>query len=78
MTIAINMDEKTRYIFKKDYVCSLGKINEGREITLFRNILHLDGIIIPEPYASDVRKLFENNQFIKDYIRTEKVITNKV
>ena len=72
------MDEKTRYIFKKDYVCSLGKINEGREITVFRNVLHLDGIIIPEPYATDVRKLFENKQFVKEYIKTEPIIKNKV
>lgn len=72
------MDEKTRYIFKKDYICSLGKINEGREVTLFRNVLHLDGIMIPEPYASDVRKLFGDEKFLKEYIKAEKIIENKV
>lgn len=72
------MDEKTRYIFKKDYICSLGKINEGREVTLFRNVLHLDGIMIPEPYASDVRKLFGDEKFLKEYIKAEKIIENKI
>lgn len=72
------MDEKTRYIFKKRYDCSLGKIDEGREITQFRNMLFIDGIMIPEPYASDIRKLFTDAKFVKEYIRTENAIKNKV
>jgi len=72
------MDEKTRYIFKKRYDCSLGKIDEGREITQFRNMLFIDGIMIPEPYASDIRKLFTDPKFVKEYIRTENAIKNKV
>jgi hypothetical protein len=72
------MDEKTRYIFKKRYDCSLGKIDEGREITQFRNILFIDGVMIPEPYASDIRKLFTDAKFVKEYIRTENAIKNKV
>ena len=54
------MDEKTRYIFKKNYQCQLGMIGEGREITVFRGILFIDGVMIPEPYASDIRKLFSD------------------
>jgi hypothetical protein len=72
------MDEKTRYIFKKSYQCQLGNIAEGREITLFRGILYIDGIMIPEPYASDIRKLFNDDKFLKEYIKTEGVIKNKV
>jgi len=72
------MDEKTRYIFKKSYTCQMGTIAEGREITLFRGILYIDGVIIPEPYASDIRKLFSDEKFVKEYIRTENVIKNKV
>jgi hypothetical protein len=72
------MDEKTRYIFKKRFDCQFGKIDEGREITMFRNMLFIDGILIPEPYASDIRKLFNDEGFLKQYIRTEKVIENKV
>ena len=72
------MDEKTRYIFKKDYSCQLGKIGEGREITVFRGIPYIDGVMISEPYASDIRKMFNDEKFLKEYIKTEKVITNKV
>jgi len=72
------MDEKTIYRFKKDYVCKMGKINEGREITCFKNMLHLDGIIIPEPYATDIRKMFEDEQFMKEYISQIKAIKNKI
>jgi hypothetical protein len=72
------MDEKKRYIFKTDYECSLGKINEGREITQFKGILFIDGIMIPEPYASDIRKLFSDDKFLKEYIRVENTIKNKV
>lgn len=72
------MDEKKRYVFKKRYDCALGKIDEGREITVFRNMLFIDGIMIPEPYASDIRKLFTDEKFLKEYIRTENVIKNKV
>ena len=72
------MDEKKRYIFKTDYECSFGKINEGREITQFKGILFIDGIMIPEPYASDIRKLFADDNFVKKYIRIENTIKNKV
>lgn len=72
------MDEKTIYKFKKRYDCALGKIDEGREITIFRNILYIDGIMIPEPYASDIRKLLSDDKFIKEYIETKAIIKNKV
>ena len=72
------MDEKTRYVFKKRYGCSLGKSDEGREITNFRGILYIDGIMIPEPYASDIRKLLSDEKFRKEYIKTEAIIKNKV
>ena len=72
------MDEKTRYVFKKRYDCVLGKIDEGREITNFRNILYIDGIMIPEPYASDIRKLLSDDKFLKEYIETKAIIKNKV
>ena len=72
------MDEKKIYKFKKRYDCSLGKIDEGREITIFRNILYIDGIMIPEPYASDIRKLLSDDKFIKEYIEIKDIIKNKV
>ena len=56
----------------------MGKINEGREITYFNNILHLDGIMIPEPYATDIKKLFNDNNFVKEYIKEINVVKNKV
>jgi hypothetical protein len=56
----------------------MGKINEGREVTYFRGIIYLDGIIIPEPYATDIRKLFNDDKFIKEYIKVEDAIKNKV
>lgn len=72
------MDEKTRYIFKKQYDCQMGNIAAGREITQFRGILFIDGIMIPEPYASEIRKLFSDDKFMKEYIKTERAIENKV
>ena len=72
------MDEKKRYIFKKDYVCSFGKINEGREITYFNNMFMMDGIIIPKPYDNDIKALLEDDNFIKEYIKVENAIKNKI
>ena len=72
------MDEKTSYTFKKRYDCALGKIDEGREITIFRGILYIDGIMIPEPYASEIRKLLSDDKFLKEYIKTNSIIKNKV
>lgn len=72
------MDEKTRYIFKKNYQCQMGNIAEGREITMFRGVLFIDGIMIPEPYATDIKKLFSDDKFVKEYIKTENIIKNKV
>lgn len=72
------MDEKTRYVFKKQYNCPMGNIAVGREITLFRGVLFIDGIMIPEPYASEIRRLFSDDKFMKEYIRTERAIENKV
>ena len=72
------MDEKQKYVFKKTYTCSMGTINEGREITTFKGMLFIDGGIIPEPYASDMRKLFNDDKFVKEYIRIENIIKNKV
>jgi hypothetical protein len=34
--------------------------------------------MIPEPYASEIRKLFSDDKFMKEYIRTERAIENKV
>ena len=72
------MEEKKRYVFKKKYECPMGSIAEGRDITLFRGVLYIDGIMIPEPYASDMRKLFEDEKFLKEYINIENIIMNKV
>ena len=72
------MDEKTRYVFKKNYACQLGTINEGREITEFRGVLFIDGIMIPEPYATDIKLLLGDDKFKKEYIKTEAIIKNKV
>jgi hypothetical protein len=72
------MDEKIKYTFKKRYDCQMGKIDAGREITQFRNMLFIDGIMIPEPYASDIRRLLSDEKFLKEYIKTEKIIENKV
>ena len=72
------MEETKRYVFKKDYVCSMGKINEGREITFFRGIIYLDGIIVVNPYAAELKKLFDDDKFLKEYIKVENIIKNKV
>jgi hypothetical protein len=56
----------------------MGNIAVGREITLFRGVLFIDGIMIPEPYASEIRRLFKDEKFLKEYIITENIIKNKV
>ena len=56
----------------------MGTINEGREITTFKGMLFIDGGIIPEPYASDMRRLFSDDKFMKEYIIIENIIKNKV
>ena len=49
-----------------------------RYVFQFRGIFYIDGIMIPEPYASDIRKLLSDEKFVKDYIKTEAIIKNKV
>lgn len=56
----------------------MGNISEGREITIFRGVLFIDGIMIPEPYATDIKKLFSDDNFVKEYIKIENIIKNKV
>ena len=72
------LDDKIRYIFKQDYICSIGKINEGREITYFRGLLYLEGVIVVEPYATEIKKMFDDDKFVKEYIKQEHFIKNKV
>jgi len=72
------MDDKIKYILKKDYICSMGKINEGREFNYFRGILYLDGVMVVEPYATEIKKLFDDDNFVKEYIKQERFIENKV
>ena len=72
------MNDKIRYVFKKTYTCPMGTINEGREVSTLNGMLFMDGAIIPEPYASDMRNLFNDEKFMKEYIRIENIIKNKV
>lgn len=72
------VNEKVIYKFKKPYTCDFGRIDEGREVTSFRGVLYIDGIMISEPYATDMRNLLENKDFVKEYIQENKIIKNKV
>lgn len=56
----------------------MGKINEGREFNYFRGILYLDGVMVVEPYATEIKKLFDDDNFVKEYIKQERFIENKV
>lgn len=62
------VQEGKRYIFKKDYICSMGKINEGREINLYRGVYLMDGIMIPVPYDKEIDRLMNDDNFINEYI----------
>lgn len=72
------MDEKKRYILKKDYICSMGKINEGREFNQFKGILYLDGVMVVEPYATELKKLLNDDKFINEYINRKDFINSKI
>ena len=64
----MRIEDKKRYVFKKDYYMGSNPIREGREIISYQGVLYLDGMMIPEPYASDVRNLFKDDKFVDEYI----------
>ena len=63
------IEEGKRYFFKKDYESSAGTIKEGREINYFRGTLWMDGIIIPQPFCNEIKRLFNDDKFINEYIK---------
>ena len=67
----MEIQEGKRYIFKKSYTCDQGTIGEGREINYFRNSLLMDGLLIPQPFCYELKKLLENDNFVKEYIKVK-------
>ena len=64
----MTIDNKTIYRFKKPYTSGWGVIPEGREITFLNNGMYIDGMIIPEPYLSEMKNLFSTAEFRRTYI----------
>lgn len=72
------MKENVKYRFKKQYTNNSGSISEGREITYFRGALYMDGLMIPESFSKDIKKLMEDEKFTKEYIEEIPIIKNHV
>lgn len=62
------LKEGKRYFFKKDFICDMGKINEGREINYFRGKYLMDGIIIASPYDKMIEKFVSDDKFVEEYL----------
>ena len=73
----MTIDNKTIYRFKKPYTSGWGVIPEGREITFLNNGMYIDGMIIPEPYLSEMKNLFSNDEFRRNYITEIKFKNSK-
>ena len=66
------MDEKTRYILKKDYVTDHGALHQNSEIRLFRGAVFYDGGLVPTAYAKELVELVEDEKLKEEYIKEVK------
>lgn len=69
---------QTRYVFKKAYQTSEGTIPEGSEITLFRDMVFLNGGMIHLAYQRLIKELVNDEAFKNEYLKELPIIRNKV
>ena len=69
---------QTRYVFKKAYHSSEGTIPEGSEITLFRDMVFLNGGMIHLAYQKLIKEWINDEAFRNEYMKELPIIRNKV
>lgn len=69
------MDKK--YIFIKPYVTSEGTIPQNSEITIFRNAVYFNGGMTMPSYARLLKKIVDDEQLHKEYLRDVKIEKNE-
>jgi hypothetical protein len=69
------MDKK--YIFKKEFKSQFGVIPIGTEMTVFRDMLYVNGNICHFGYASTLMNIIENNELHKEYLRDVTIEKNE-
>lgn len=68
------MDEKVRYIFKKDYVTDHGTLHENSEIRFFRGGVYFDGGLVMGGYAEELYEIVNNPQIKNEYLKEIKIV----
>jgi hypothetical protein len=70
----MKIDEKYKYVFKKDYDTGEGKLRENDAITQFRGNIYFNGGLVPQHYATMLRKLIENDAIANEYLKKTLII----
>ena len=63
------LDERYKYVFKKEYDTGEGKLRENDTITQFRGNIYFNGGLVPQHYAEMLRGLVENDTIAKEYLQ---------
>ena len=67
------MDEKVKYIFKKDYVTDHGTLFENSEIRFFRGGVYYDGGLVPSGYAKELVDIIKDDKLREEYLKVIKL-----
>jgi hypothetical protein len=70
--------KQVKYIFKKAYVTAEGKIPEGSDIILFRDVIYLNGGMIHPAYQALLRNIIETPSLRHEYLKEAPIIHNKI
>ena len=66
-----------KYIFIKPYVTSQGTIPQNTEMTIFRNILYVNGGPCMGAYASMLKNIIEDEDLHKEYLKDQIIHKNE-
>ena len=70
----MKIDEKYKYVFKKDYDTGEGKLRENDTITQFRGNIYYNGGLVPQHYAVMLREIIENDKIANEYLQKTLII----
>lgn len=70
--------EHKKFILIKDYRTKEGTISKGNEITLFREMVFLNGGLIMPSYQAEILSLISDENLRKEYLKEVKIVQNKI
>lgn len=74
----MDINEQKQYVFKKDYVCNGGTIQQGSILVLMRGLFYLNGGMLDSSGIRFFTKMLNNQKLKDEYLRETNQIYNKV